>query len=157
MPEDKARRNLRHALSNLRKVIGPDWIEADRGVALTTTLPWSVDVQALRSAPRKLQSRQNVTTSNVSLQQSATLNRALQLYRGEFLQGLHLRNAVGFEAWVVAQREECHLLALRGLEELAQHYMKEEAYTDGLGALSLSNYQVFPFSAELADLEAGHA
>ena len=44
----------------------------------------------------------------------------LDLYRGEFLQGFYLHQAVHFEEWVLAQREEARLLTLRGLEALVE-------------------------------------
>ena len=39
VPEAAARRNLRHSLSYIQKVIGPAWIETDPGVRLTVSLP----------------------------------------------------------------------------------------------------------------------
>ncbi len=54
LPEEKARRNLRHALTHLQKVIGPQWLEVERGVALTQEYPWSVDADTLRSAVKSL-------------------------------------------------------------------------------------------------------
>lgn len=128
LPEEKARRNLRHALSHLQKVIGPDWLTTEHGVALTQDQPWSVDVQLLRSAltllARRPAERQTVDS----------LARVLSLYRGEFLQGFHVQEAVHFEEWLLAQREELRLLSLHGLETLGEHCLAQGAYAPGLTA-----------------------
>ena len=126
LPEDKARRNLRHTLSHLQKVIGPDWLTTERGVALTQDHPWSVDVQTLRSALTPLNRRIELDV--------AIIEQVLSLYRGEFLQGFHVQEAVHFEEWVLAQREELRLLTLRGLETLGERCLAQGAYALGLVA-----------------------
>lgn len=37
-----------------------------------------------------------------------SLGAALDLYRGDFLEGFYLREATGFEAWLVRERERLH-------------------------------------------------
>jgi predicted ATPase len=50
------------------------------------------------------------------------LERAVTLYRGDFLAGLFLKGSVGFEEWSVLRREHCARQALWALHALAAHY-----------------------------------
>ncbi|MCX6046368.1 MAG: BTAD domain-containing putative transcriptional regulator, partial [Chloroflexi bacterium] len=134
LPEASARRNLRHTLSHLQKVIGPPWLTVARGVALTKEHPWSVDVQTLRTTVESLISGQSVATSGNDPETIERLNRVLDLYRGEFLQGFYLQHAEHFEEWVLAQREASRLLALQGLEALVERCLLQGAYGVGLTA-----------------------
>ncbi len=133
LPEDKARRNLRHALSHLQKTIGPPWLTMERGVALTQDQIWSVDVHTLRSTINNLTVSPSLERRN-DTQVIDALDLVLHLYRGEFLQGFHLHHAAPFEEWVLAQREELRLLTLRGLEALVERCLAQGAYEQGLAA-----------------------
>lgn len=134
LPEENARRNLRHALSHLKKVIGPQWLVTERAVGLTQDHPWSVDVHTLRSILRSLTKSLTANSEQGDAQTPAALAQVLQLYRGEFLQGFHVHEAVHFEEWVLMQREELHLLTLRGLEVLVQRCLAQGVYEQGLTA-----------------------
>ncbi len=129
LPESKALRNLRHALSYLRKAIGPDWIVTSRGVELNQKLLWTVDVQILRAAMVSVAAHDSPDRQTID-----RLWDALQLYRGEFLQSFYLRDAQLFEEWVAAQREESRLLILRGLDFVAQYHLQQGSYEAGLEA-----------------------
>lgn len=39
------------------------------------------------------------------MQPAAKLQAALDLYQGDFLDGFHLRDGIGFEEWAILQRE----------------------------------------------------
>ena len=132
LPEGNARRNLRHSLSHLQKVIGPQWLATERVVALTRDQPWSVDVHTLRTAVQKLTASPQVVLGRDNRPTIAVVDQLLQIYRGEFLQGFHLHQAAYFEEWLLAQREELRLLALRGLEAATQHCLAQGAYEQGL-------------------------
>lgn len=134
LPEEKARRNLRHALSHLQRVIGPLWLTTERGMALTQEQPWSVDVHTLESAIKNLTPHATGTATHQTPQTLDVLDQVLQLYRGEFLQGFHVHEAVYFEEWMLAQREGSRLVALRGLETLIEGRLAQGAYEQGLTA-----------------------
>lgn len=138
LPEEKARRNLRHSLTHLQKVIGPQWLETEHGVALTQAQTWSVDVQILHTTMKDLTRVDRLPAIGKPIRNGKTtlelLDQILKLYRGEFLQGFHVHEAVHFEEWVLAQREELHLLTLRGLEVLVEQCQAQGAYVQGLTA-----------------------
>lgn len=75
------RANLRWILSELRRTIGPDYLLADRHeVAFNLKSDFWLDVTAFEAGQ-------------------------LELYRGDFLEGLHLRDAFRFEDWLFFERE----------------------------------------------------
>ncbi|MCQ3980691.1 MAG: hypothetical protein DPW09_45395, partial [Anaerolineae bacterium] len=78
---DDPRANLRWILSELRRVIGGDYILADRQeVAFNFESDYWLDVSAFEAGQ-------------------------VELYRGDFLEGLHLRDAFRFEDWAFFERE----------------------------------------------------
>jgi predicted ATPase/DNA-binding SARP family transcriptional activator len=61
-----------------------------------------------------------------------SLAAAVDLYRGEFLEGLYLNGCVEFEIWLVAERERWRQRVSRVLGELATHYSRRGEYPEGL-------------------------
>ena len=91
---DDPRANLRWILSELRRAIGPDYLLADRQeVAFNFESDYWLDVTAFEAGQ-------------------------LELYRGDFLEGLHLREAFRFEDWLFFERER---LRGRYQQALEQH------------------------------------
>jgi DNA-binding SARP family transcriptional activator len=60
---------------------------------------------------------------------------ALELYRGDFLEGFTLPDAPEFDDWVSRERERCRALALRGWTELASAHEAKHDYAPALDAL----------------------
>ena len=87
LPEDEALTNLRKSLANLRKLVG-DYLEISRQT-----------VSVLESAVS-----QTDITQFLQLAQDSTNRQALQqaatLYKGPFLEGFYLNDALEFEEWV---------------------------------------------------------
>jgi DNA-binding SARP family transcriptional activator len=57
---------------------------------------------------------------------SRNLNQAINLYRGDFLDGFFLKDSPGFEAWVRSTRDHFHHLYLSALRHLAELYESED-------------------------------
>jgi alpha-glucoside transport system substrate-binding protein len=90
---DDPRANLRWILSELRRAIGGDYILADRQeVAFNFESDYWLDVVAFEAGQ-------------------------LDLYRGDFLEGLHLREAFRFEDWLFFERERLRGRYQQGLEQ----------------------------------------
>jgi DNA-binding SARP family transcriptional activator len=104
--EDKARRSLNEAVRRLRSALGTQRL-LTRGDALQL----------------------NASELEIDVRQFETLRaegqlRALELLRGEFLEGFHVDDARGFEDWMEVQRAQIRqaatgLLVARGEEQLA--------------------------------------
>src|SRR5439155_1603247 len=105
-PDDKARRSLNEAIRRLRSALGTERL-LTRGDALQL----------------------NASELEVDIQHFETLRaegqlRALELLRGEFLEGFHVDDAPVFEDWMGAQRAQIReaatgLLVARAEEQLA--------------------------------------
>ena len=59
---------------------------------------------------------------------------ALELYRGDFLDGFHLRNAVEFDRWALAERSRLHKLATRAASALASSLEENGRIVDAAAA-----------------------
>ena len=86
--EERARHSLSNALSFLRGVLGPDAIAARKSdVALGNRSALRVDALELAAAARAMQH-----------------DRVLALYRGPFLDAVHVRDSASFDSWVEGER-----------------------------------------------------
>lgn len=94
--EEAAKTSLRQALAALRKSFDA-WLIIERdSVALNPAAPYTLDAEAFeRGAQGDLQARR----------------AALGLYSGDLLKGFVVRNAPGFEEWLVVERERLRHIA----------------------------------------------
>jgi DNA-binding SARP family transcriptional activator/predicted ATPase len=102
-PDSAARANLRNALADLRAAIGdreanPPFLTITRStIAFNTAADCSVDVAALQAL---------VGNDRTSEADERSLEEAIRLYRGPFLEGFSLPDSAVFEDWVRLQREQ---------------------------------------------------
>lgn len=122
LPEASARDNLSKTLTNLRRLMGAHLEISRQTIAFNRDAPYQLDVETFTS----LLSR---GSEKLSVEQ---LSEAVELYRGEFLEGFYVRDALAFEEWVVTQRARYRELALQGLHLLAAHYVKQGDYPNGI-------------------------
>ncbi len=116
VPEEKAKRSLRVALSNLRKIL-PDAIDATRTtVAFNRAVPHRIDVEAFEAFLRP--AMENASDDPDAL---AALEAGTDLYRGDFLADVRIKDAPAFEEWLIVERERLRLLMLRALQRLIRH------------------------------------
>ena len=60
------------------------------------------------------------------------LDDAVQLYKGDFLEGFYVRDAPAFEEWVLPERERLRQKMLQALYRLAAHYTARGHYARGI-------------------------
>jgi len=116
-PEAAARMNLRKALSNLRRLVGPHLRITRHTVAFNREAPYWMDVESFEAEVAK-----GLPAEGRDLE-PASLQRAVDLYRGDFLAGFSVRDAPAFEEWAVVERERLWELAVQALEQLAAYHM----------------------------------
>jgi DNA-binding SARP family transcriptional activator len=88
---EHARGALRRTLSALRKAIGEEWIETDAdSVALRNGAELTVDVRRFRS----------LAAAGAT---AGELAEAVELFRGELLEGFSLRDSPEFDAWQISE------------------------------------------------------
>ena len=104
--EEHARHSLSDALSHLRRVLGRD--------ALTT-----------RAAEVQLDPRAPLTVDALDLAEAAANGdhaRVVQLYRGPFLDGVHVERSPRFENWVSRERDRLERLFLSSVPAACQAF-----------------------------------
>ncbi|GAB4466354.1 MAG: BTAD domain-containing putative transcriptional regulator [Anaerolineales bacterium] len=125
MPDADAKNNLRQALTNLRKIAN-DHLTITRD-SIEFTGDCFLDCAEFESAIR-------AASSLDPERGAAILTDALRLYRGDFLEGFHLRDAPEFEDWMLTERARLRELALQALHRLAEIQMNRADYPATLEA-----------------------
>ncbi|NIV28538.1 MAG: hypothetical protein GWN58_03175, partial [Anaerolineae bacterium] len=114
MPEALARNNLSKALTQLRQAVAHHLRITRQEVAFDRGEPFWLDVEAFE---------QGAST----LADIEALQHAVELYRGDFLEGFYVHQSPAFEEWVLAQRARLRELALQALHTLATHHSRRGA------------------------------
>jgi DNA-binding SARP family transcriptional activator/predicted ATPase len=117
--ESNARAYLRQALAELRRVVAPYLIIARRTVAIEPGAPFWLDVASFE---HHFQHARRMHESPMPPADVAALAKAVELYRGDFLEAFHVRRAPAFEEWVLLTRERLRLRAIRAFYALSSHY-----------------------------------
>jgi predicted ATPase/DNA-binding SARP family transcriptional activator len=122
-PEARAKASLRKSLSSLRKLSAGALIITRQTVAFNHECDYWLDVEAFESAlaeddadPAKLQ----------------PLRDAVELYRGEFLEGFWVRQALAFEEWVLGERERLRQLVIQALHRLSVAFADRGEVADAI-------------------------
>ena len=104
---EQALANLRSLLSTLRRSLKP-WLRVDRQtVAFNHDTDYRLDVNAFTAL--LAQSRRGDEINYDALAEAAAL------FRGNFLEGFHVREARGFEEWALLEREHLQRQAVNAL------------------------------------------
>jgi predicted ATPase/DNA-binding SARP family transcriptional activator len=109
-PEARAQASLRKALSSLRKLSETTLIITRQTVAFNHDSDYWLDVEAFESA---------LANDDADPETLQAVREAVDLYRGEFLEGFSVRQAVAFEEWVLGERERLRQLVLQALHRLS--------------------------------------
>lgn len=131
MSDAAAKANLRKILSALREVAGRELIIDRQTVAFDAESLYWLDTEVFES---KLQS---LTATSVALpdltdRDMKLLDEAVQLYRGDFLEGFYVRDAPAFEEWVLPERERLRQKMQQALYRLVGYYTARGHYTRAL-------------------------
>ncbi|HSR32950.1 MAG TPA: BTAD domain-containing putative transcriptional regulator, partial [Anaerolineae bacterium] len=118
-PEDRAKASLRKSLSDLRKLSETALIITRQTVAFNRDCDYWLDVEILESA---------LGEDERAAEDLQPLREAVDLYRGEFLEGFSVRQALGFEEWVLSERERLRQMVLQGLHRLSEAYRLRGEY-----------------------------
>jgi DNA-binding SARP family transcriptional activator len=102
--DTRARAALRRTLSVLNRALGNRWLQVDGALVGLTGDRWSCDVAEFLDAVTVTGAHGHDTMSGCGTCME-TLQRAADLYRGEFLSGFGLRDSAEFDAWMMIQAE----------------------------------------------------
>ncbi len=115
--DDEARVNLRQALRQIVKAL-PDAVLSSRETLMINSSLVASDVQRFEALS---------TASDIAL-----LEEAAALYRGDFLEGFFVENALEFEDWQLLEQERLRLIILNSLEALRRYFVEQHALEDAL-------------------------
>ena len=139
LPEPNARRNLRHALWDLRRKLDrpgeTPYIHTTRqSVTFNRQSDFWLDVDdfAVRAQSQDHNATNGEATNRGRASDFEQLREAVQLYRGDFLDGFYVRGAPIFEEWVLAERERLRGLMLITLQRLVEHHTARGEYHAGI-------------------------
>ena len=107
---DAARKNLRNALWTIRKVLGPEVIQADADHISLVNAVWC-DARVFEAG-----------LSQKTGQTTESLQATIDLYRGPLLNDLIITDAPDYELWLSSTRERLGQLYLRGIAALVASY-----------------------------------
>lgn len=113
MPEAKARRNLTKSLSVLRRLLEPFLIIEPQQVGFNPDVSFELDVTRLESA-------------------AAPSPEIINLYRGDFLAGFFVKDALSFEAWQLTRREQLREKVIEILAALTTQAADHKDYETGI-------------------------
>lgn len=124
---DMARNNLRHALFNLRKVLGKDSAvivrEGRQALRFASNHPLDLDFRRFSETTPML---------NKGDVDPDRLEEQVALFRGPLLDRLHLPDAPEFEQWLCQQQEASLRRALQLHQQLVDHYVSTRRTEDAL-------------------------
>ncbi len=118
MPEADAHMNLRKVLVRL-KPLSPYLSITRATLALNPHVSPALDVAEFEAHA--------TAQTNIS-----RLQKAVDLFSGDFLDGFYLDNAPLFDEWVLAQRARLRALALSALDILIAHFSSQAAYATAI-------------------------
>jgi DNA-binding SARP family transcriptional activator len=128
-----ARKNLRQALSNLRKAIAdqerhPPYLVITREtVQFSSGSPHILDITKFQNLIETVDRHPHRRLENCRFC-ADSLQQAVDLYRGDFLQGFFLDGSAAFQDWMLLKRERIHRQAVQALTVLTGFYEQRAEY-----------------------------
>jgi len=124
LPEPDARRNLRGVVMKLREDLEPYLVVSHQSLSFNRRSDYSLDVEQFFALTGRVADNR-ATADN--------LRQAVLLYRGDFLEDFHVRQASAFEEWVGQQRAELRTAVFSALQTLTAVSLQSAAYDEGIG------------------------
>jgi DNA-binding SARP family transcriptional activator len=128
LPQTRAMANLRVVLHSLRQQLAP-FVEISRTtVAMSPERTVWLDAADLEEQLAGVRERGGLASAGAA----ETVEEAVALYRGDFLQGFHVRDCRGFEEWLRLEQERLRGLVVEALGDLVSYHLDTGAYKAGL-------------------------
>ncbi|HMQ53659.1 MAG TPA: BTAD domain-containing putative transcriptional regulator [Anaerolineae bacterium] len=126
IPEQTARANLRHVLTNLRRNLGdgsshhPFLLTSRHTIQFNPRSDFWLDVSHF--------SRVIDAADRAGLASIQQLAEVVNLFKGQFLDGFSLKDSAAFEEWLLLRRERLQRQAVSAYQRLADHYQRQGDY-----------------------------
>ncbi len=128
--QEQALANLRSILSSLRKNLEAYLLVTRQTVTFNRTPDFGLDLAEFEAQMQAC--LHLIHATQLPKDAEIRLEKALSLYRGDFLEGFYLREGRGFEEWVTLTRERFRRLAHTGFRRLVHHYLETHQYLKGI-------------------------
>ena len=133
MPESNALTNLRVTLAGIKKQCGDVLMVTRRRISIHPDIVITNDRKTLEErVDAALADGQD--KKEMPLDQAQALSRKMELYRGDFLQGFFIRNAIAFEDWAAYERESMRRRIIDVSQMLIHTYKKNRMLREGIEA-----------------------
>ncbi len=135
--DQAARKNLRQALSNLRKVIADREVDqpyltiSRATVQFNSQSDYKLDVNEFRSLIHSVDNHHHRRLESCRYC-AESLPQAVDLYRGEFLQGFFLDDSIPYQDWMTLKRERFHRQVVHALTVLTEFYVQRGEFDKAL-------------------------
>ncbi|MGH2749656.1 MAG: ATP-binding protein [Actinomycetota bacterium] len=126
---NQARGALRRTLSTLKKAMGGEGLVADRATVALTPDSVSTDAVTFKALVEQSAEPFGAGDCGASL---PLLERAVDLYRGDFLAGFSLRDSVAFEDWQYYQAESYKRLMATALERTVECLSMNRRFSEAI-------------------------
>lgn len=155
-PGGVARTNLRQALAGIRRALDdrkndpPFIISDDETIQFNPRASFSLDVVSFKEQIQAVQSHPhaNLESCPVCVR---SLEKAVSLYRGEFMEGIYLDDSQRGQEWITFEREQLYSQVLSAVQNLIAHYTQQGDHEQALSfAQQLVNLAPYEESAHRA-------
>lgn len=131
LPEKNARRNLRHALHQLRQRLTPEVLEGNRlSAGLNPDIGIQVDALDFEAIIAHADRCQREESSEAAANHWAA---AADIYQDDFLSEFDVADCLEFEEWVTRRRARMREQMLDTLDDLVTHWTRRGEYGRALG------------------------
>lgn len=131
-PEESARHNLRQALFNLRSILDDSHSTPPYLLITRETIQFNQESNYFLDLSLFNQYLKGEDNLSQQIEDSSTrasnLEKAVKLYRGEFLNQLFVEDSTEFEEWLLVHRESLHQHVQEAYNYLANYYEVHEDY-----------------------------
>jgi DNA-binding SARP family transcriptional activator len=125
----KGRTNLRRVLYVLRQAIGDDWLKIEgESVSLSPAADFWIDIGEFTELASQYPGHLELDQSDLD-----SLERAVSLYRGDFLAGFAIADSPAFDEWQFFESETARQSLLTVLDDLIAEYSHRSDYEAALG------------------------
>jgi DNA-binding SARP family transcriptional activator len=116
--------NLRATLSRLNEQVAPFLLINRKDVSIHPQAEVWVDSVELSAALHSNKRPQSISATT-------RLERAITLYKGDFLAGFYINESQGFEDWQLAERERLRVGVMEALSQLANFHLEQGRFDAG--------------------------
>ncbi len=130
-PQDRSMAYLRTALANLNKYFAPFLEVTRQTIGFKPDSPYWLDITELHTTLTSAD-QWIATHQRFSVSAAAALEEGLSQYRGKFLQGVSLRDALSIEEWIQSENARLNVRLLQAYHRLGEYALRQGASNMGI-------------------------